>query len=165
MSNDSNATGGTDTSGATNDEATPAAVAETKLTIAQFPEKLAVVRLGPGSEVPAWAESSSVFSVTATALETSVICASRSVPTKSVHRRPFAGFAVASEIDPADANVLISLLAPLADAGISVFVSSTHDTHWFLVPLASADDAAEVWRRRGHKVGPATPIRTRPGKR
>ena len=35
-------------------------------TLEQFPEKLAVVRLGPGAEVPAWAESSSLFSVTAT---------------------------------------------------------------------------------------------------
>ena len=32
-----------------------------ELTLEQFPEKLTVVRLGPGAEVPAWAESSSLF--------------------------------------------------------------------------------------------------------
>jgi hypothetical protein len=36
----------------------------------QFPEKLAVVKLPAGAEIPTWAESSSLFSITATALET-----------------------------------------------------------------------------------------------
>ena len=36
--------------------------------------------------VPAWAESSSIFSVTATATETSVVCAARNVPKKAAHQ-------------------------------------------------------------------------------
>ena len=36
----------------------------------QFPEKLAVVGLPAGAEIPRWAESSSLFSVTATATNT-----------------------------------------------------------------------------------------------
>src|SRR4029078_4152202 len=51
-------------------------------TLQQFPEKLVVARLAPGAEVPDWAESSSLFSVTATAKETSIVCAGRSVPKK-----------------------------------------------------------------------------------
>jgi hypothetical protein len=35
--------------------------------LSRYPETLAVLKLGPGAEVPAWAESSSIFSVTATA--------------------------------------------------------------------------------------------------
>lgn len=154
----------TEDDSATEQASNPVDVAPDALTIAQFPEKLAVVKLGPGSEVPGWAESSSIFAVTATAIETSVICASRSVPTKSVHRRPFTGFAVASEVDPADAGVLVGLLTPLVEADVPVFVHSTHETIWMLVPVGRADEAAEAWRRRGHKVGPAMPIRTRPGK-
>ena len=83
-----------------------------KLT--RYPETLAVVRLGPGAEVPAWAESSSIFSVTATATETSVVCAARNVPTKSVHQRPFTAFEVEGPLDFALTGVLAELLAPLA---------------------------------------------------
>ena len=59
--------------------------------LSRYPETLAVVRLGPGTEVPKWAESSSLFSVTATATETSIVCAARSVPDEvrapaAVHR-------------------------------------------------------------------------------
>jgi hypothetical protein len=123
----------------------------------RFPETLAVVKLGPGAEVPAWAESSSIFSVTATATETSVVCAARNVPTKSVHQRPFTAFAVQGPLDFALTGVLVELLTPLAAAEISVFTLSTFDTDWILVPGDAADRAEEVWRGAGHEVTAAVP--------
>jgi uncharacterized protein len=125
--------------------------------LSRYPETLAVVRLGPGTEVPAWAESSSIFSVTATATETSVVCAARSVPKKSVHQRPFTAFEVEGPLDFALTGVLAELLAPLAAAQISVFTLSTFDTDWILVPGDDADRAEEEWRRSGHEVSPAVP--------
>jgi hypothetical protein len=128
-----------------------------QLRLSRYPETLAVVRLGPGAEVPSWAESSSIFSVTATATETSVVCAARSVPKKSVHQRPFTAFAVEGPLDFALTGVLAQLLAPLAAAEISVFTLSTYDTDWILVPGDDADRAEEEWRRSGHEVTAAVP--------
>ena len=132
------------------------------MKLSRYPETLAVVRLGPGAEVPSWAESSSLFSITVTATETSIVCAARSVPTKSVHQRPFTAFEVEGPLDFALTGVLAQLLAPLAEAEISVFTLSTFDTDWILVPGGDADRAAEEWRRAGHEVTaavPATPSR------
>ena len=132
------------------DESTPEAGAAARtFTLHQFPEKLAVVRLAPGAEIPQWAESSSLFSITATATETSLVCASRSVPTKTPSQKPFTAFAVQGPLDFALTGVLSDLLAPLAEAEISVFTISTFDTDWILVPVVRADDAAEAWRRSG----------------
>ncbi|QCX27333.1 ACT domain-containing protein [Nocardioides jishulii] len=131
---------------------------EQTYTLEQFPEQLAVVRLGPGAPIPAWAESSSIFSVTATATETSVVCAARNVPTKARHERSFTAFAVKGPLDFAQTGVLIALLTPMAEADISVFTLSTFDTDWILVPKQHADAAAEAWRRRGHTVAPAVPV-------
>jgi hypothetical protein len=128
-------------------------------TLEQFPEKLAVVRLGPGAEVPDWAESSSLFSVTATALETSVVCAMRSVPKKAKQAGPFIAFAVKGPLDFALTGVLSTLLLPLAAAEISVFTISTFDTDWVLVPINDAERAAEEWRRSGHEVARAVPVK------
>jgi hypothetical protein len=125
----------------------------------RYPETLAVVRLGPGTEVPKWAESSSLFSITATATETSIVCAARSVPTKSVHQRPFTAFEVEGPLDFALTGVLAELLAPLAAAEISVFTLSTFDTDWILVPGDKADQASEEWRRSGHEVAAAVPAK------
>jgi len=127
-------------------------------TLERWPEQIAVVRLGPGAEIPAWAESSSIFSITATATETSLVCAKRSVPTKAPQHGPFTAFSVAGVLDPSLVGVLAGLLAPLAEAGVSVFTLSTFDTDWVLVPTADADRAEEEWRRRGHTVAPANPV-------
>ena len=130
--------------------------------IEQFPESLAVVRLAPGAEIPTWAESSSIFSITATATETSLVCAARGVPTKAVHHGPLTGFAVKGPLDLALVGVLHDLLGPLAQDGISVFTLSTYDTDWILVNQADAERAAEGWRRHGHVVVQAAVDRIEP---
>ena len=130
--------------------------------IEQFPESLAVVRLAPGAEIPTWAESSSIFSITATSTETSLVCAARGVPRKAVHHGPLTGFAVKGPLDLALVGVLHDLLGPLVEEQVSVFTLSTYDTDWILVPQADAEQAAEAWRRRGHVVVPATPARKNP---
>ena len=127
------------------------------MKLEQFPETLAVVRLAPGAEIPPWAESSSLFSITATARETSLVCARRSVPKKAQQAGPFTAFAVEGPLDFSLTGILAELLQPLAEIEISIFTISTFDTDWILVPQDDADRAADEWRRRGHDVTPAIP--------
>ncbi len=136
-------------------------MSEPTYTLNRYPETLAVVRLPAGAELPAWAEASSILSITATATETSVVCAGRNVPTKTRHQKPFTAFEVQGPLDFALTGVLAALLTPLAEAGISVFTLSTFDTDWILVPTAEADRAEEEWRRRGHETAHAVPHRSR----
>lgn len=131
-------------------------------TLLSYPERLAVVRFGPGTDVPAWAESSSVFSVTATAVETSVICAARDVPSKARSVGPYTAFVVQGQLDPSEVGVLYSLLGPLTQAGVSVMTLSTFDTDWILVPTDQATTAAEAWQEAGHTVVPAPVIANPP---
>jgi hypothetical protein len=135
---------------------------ESAYTLHQYPEKMIVAGLPAGAEVPAWAESASLFSISATATETTVVCAGRSVPKKVKHEGPFTAFAVEGPLDFALTGVLHALLGPLAEAGISVFTISTYSTDWILVPMGKAEAAAEEWRRRGHTVTRAVPAK--PGK-
>lgn len=118
----------------------------------QLPEHLAVVRLGPGTDIPAWATSATLFSVTATAEETSVVCARAGVPRKARQEGPFVAFRVEGTLDFSLTGVLHGLLEPLAEEGIPVFAQSTFDTDWILVPAGDAERAAEAWRRSGHEV-------------
>ncbi|WP_372728187.1 ACT domain-containing protein [Nocardioides sp.] len=135
-------------------------------SLQQFPEKLAVIKLPVGAEIPAWAESSSLFSVTATATSTSVVCAGRDVPTKVTAERGLFGFAVQDAPDHDQAGILVDLLTPLAAAGISIFAISTYDTIWILVKVADAEGAAQAWTAAGHQVQAAVPVKpTRKGKK
>ncbi len=121
-------------------------------TLARHADALAVVRLGPGSDVPDWATASTLFSVTATATETSLVCHASSVPTKARKQGPFVAYEVAGPLDFALTGVLATLLAPLAEAGVSVFTLSTFDTDWILVPAQHAGTADEAWAAAGHTV-------------
>jgi uncharacterized protein len=127
-------------------------------TLHQYPEKMVVASLPAGADVPAWAESASLLSISATATETTIVCAGRSMPKKVTHQGPFTAFAVEGPLDFGLTGVLSGLLAPLAEAEISVFTISTHNTNWFLVPVSDAETAAEAWRRRGHTVQLAVPV-------
>ena len=121
-------------------------------SLLQHDEPLVVVRLGVGADVPTWASSGTLFSVTATAHETSLVCGARGVPRKVRQQGPFIAFAVEGTLDFSLTGVLAGLLVPLAEAAIPVFVVSTFDTDWLLVPADRAPAAAEAWRRSGHAV-------------
>jgi len=132
-------------------------VTEQTYELIRHPDALAVVRLGPGADVPSWATASTLFSVTATAAETSLVCHASSVPTKARKEGPFVAFEVAGPLDFALTGVLHSLLGPLAEADVSVFTLSTFDTDWLLVHVAAADRADEAWTAAGHTVHRPTP--------
>jgi hypothetical protein len=117
-------------------------------------DALAVVRLPRGAQVPSWASASTVFSVTATNDETSVVCHASSVPAKARKAGPFVAFEVSGPLDLGLTGVLHTLLGPLADAHVSVFTISTFDTDWILVPAAKADRAETAWVSAGHTVHP-----------
>jgi uncharacterized protein len=135
--------------------------AATPLTVLRYDEPLVVVRLGAGADLPDWASSATLFSVTATATETSLVCGARGVPRKAPHQGPFTAFAVARTSDLDSPGFLPALLTPIAEAQLSVRVVSTFDADWVLVPTSQAAPAAEAWRAAGHTVreagGPARP--------
>ena len=118
----------------------------------KYPERLGVAKLGPGADVPKWAGSSTLLSITATAAETSIVCQYAQIPKKAKPEGPFTAYEVEGPLDFALTGILSALLVPLADAEVSVFALSTFDTDWILVPTSKESAAEEAWRRSGHTV-------------
>jgi len=145
------------------EQPTGQAVGSAPVTLLQHDEPLVVVRLGVGAEIPSWATSGTVYSVTATAVETSLVCGARGVPRKVRQQGPFVAFSVEGVLDFALTGVLAGLLVPLAEAAIPVFALSTFDTDWLLVPADRAPAAAEAWRRSGTEVRDANEVDTTGG--
>jgi uncharacterized protein len=122
------------------------------LALSILPETLAVTRLPPASPVPAWAHAGPLQSVTRTADELSIVCAAGAVPDGSKSERGWRALRVAGPLDFSLTGVLVSLLAPLADAAVTVFAVSTHDTDYLLVKEESLARAADALRRAGHRL-------------
>lgn len=121
-------------------------------TLTRYDDALAVVRLGPGSDIPGWATASTLFSVTTTRTETSIVCHASSVPTKARREGPFVAYEVAGPLDFALTGVLVGLLTPLAEAEVSVFTLSTFDTDWLLVKADAVERAEQAWTAAGHSI-------------
>ena len=127
------------------------------LVLLRYPEHLAVVRLGPGTDVPAWATSATVYSITATATETSIVCARRAVPRKATQAGPFLAFAVEGTLDFALTGVLHRLLGP-AGRGRSIRCSRSRPT----TPTGSWCRSATPTGRPRRGDDPASRCATRP---
>ena len=116
--------------------------------------RLAVARLPADARLPEWAalDEPGFVSVTRTADELSVVCAESRVPGDVVAERGWGAFSVRGPLDFALTGVLASIARPLAEAGIPVFVISTHDTDHVLGRSADMDRAALRLREAGHVV-------------
>ena len=109
---------------------------------------MAVCRLRPDDPAPPWATGSFV-SVTRTPDELSVVCPAAEVPDSIRAERNWRAWRVAGTLDFAMVGVLASMAAPLAAAGVSIFVISTFDTDYLLVRHGMVAAAVKALRTAG----------------
>jgi hypothetical protein len=115
--------------------------------------RMAVCRLAPTGELPAWALAAGGFSsVTRTADEWSVVCLEDVVPPGIQCEKGWRVFQVAGPLDFGLVGILASIAGPLADADVSVFVLSTYDTDYVMVKAPDVDRAARTLEAAGHRV-------------
>ena len=123
------------------------------LELTVLPDELSVCRLPTGAPAPAWAISGGLTSVTWTADETSVVCASSAVPAGVRAEAGWRALAVAGPLDFGLTGILLSIARPLADAGVGIFALSTYDTDYVLVKQPSLEAAVAALTAFGHRVG------------
>ncbi|MEX0322271.1 MAG: ACT domain-containing protein [Puniceicoccaceae bacterium] len=122
------------------------------MLLSLLPQQLAVVRLEPKSEIPAWALQGSFYSITHTPDELSIFCDSQSVPEDLEKSEGWRAFRVAGQLDLDLTGVISQLAMPLAAKQIPIFSISTHDTDYMLVQEFQLEDALDVLRRAGHDI-------------
>lgn len=112
----------------------------------------AVCRLPADTPDPPWANVGPLASITRTRDEVSLVCPDDRVPDGVRCERGWRCLRVEGTLDFGLVGVLSSLLGPLADARISVFVLSTFDTDYLLIRSAEFERAVEALQRAGHAV-------------
>ncbi len=124
----------------------------TPLTLSLLPETLAICRLPPDAENPAWTFAGGFHSITRTRDELSVVCAQESVPDGAQCDKDWRCLRVEGKLDLALTGILASLLAPLADAGIAIFAISTYDTDYVMVKEEHLERAVRVLVDAGYEI-------------
>jgi len=125
---------------------------EAHVTLLVLDDRLAVARMDPGAPLPAWASQGSLWSITRTPDELSVVCAASAVPDGVQAERGWRCFRVAGPLDFSLTGVLASIAGPLAAVRISIFSVSTFDTDHILVREQDVSAAIDCLRNAGHEV-------------
>ena len=124
----------------------------TKLTLEVLADELAVCRMPPNTPVPDWAWTGELTSITSTDDELSVVCAAEAVPADIKHTPGWRALKVRGPLDFSLVGILAGLSSILADAGVSIFAISTHDTDYILAHGEQLDAATEALKAAGHEV-------------
>lgn len=119
--------------------------------------EMAVCRLGPTEPAPGWASGPPFSCVLRTPHELSVVCAAPNVPPDVRHESGWRAFELVGPVPFTTTGVVSSLAAPLAEAGIGIFVLSTFDTDYLLVKQGALLDAVGVLRKAGFVVNGVVP--------
>jgi len=119
-------------------------------------ERLAIARLPRDAEVPAW-PGGGLVAITRTDDELSIVCAQACVPRDVRQERDRIAFGIVGVIPMTVVGLLASLCTALAAANVPVFVISTFDTDWILVPAERFEEARTALQGLGHTVSGALP--------
>lgn len=122
------------------------------LTLFLSPDEMTVARLPADAPIPAWAMAAPFFSITRTPDELSILCPAAQTPAGIRAERGWRCLQVAGPLDFSLVGVLASLLSPLREAGVSVFVLSTYDTDYVLVKETHLSRALASLRAAGHEI-------------
>jgi hypothetical protein len=114
--------------------------------------ELAICRLDRDGNIPEWAAQGEFLSITRTPDELSIVCPAYVVPENQACDRGWWAWRVAGTHDLRAVGVLGALASPLAEAGVSIFVISTHDTDYLLVKDQDVERAGVALRKAGHQV-------------
>jgi uncharacterized protein len=135
-----------------------AAPVRAPLTLDALAEQFSVLRFAPDADVPEWTLRAGSFgSVTRTADELSVVCAtarlpSTSLPASTAREDGWRALKVVGPFAFTEVGVLLQVAVPLAAAGISILAMATFDTDYVLVQETQLATAVAELRRAGHTV-------------
>jgi uncharacterized protein len=124
----------------------------TLLNLNVIPGSFVVVQLSAQAEVPAWAYGPGFFTVTRTAEELSVLCLADRVPEEQAGERGWACLQLVGPFEFTLTGILLSVLEPLAQAGVGIFAISTFNTDYVLVKDHQLATAVDALRGAGHIV-------------
>jgi hypothetical protein len=122
------------------------------LTLELLGDELAVCRLPVDAAVPNWAWGGDLTSITATDDELSIVCTDLGIPDGVTHTSGWRGLRVRGTLDFSLVGILSGLASTLAEAGISVFAISTHDTDYILVRSERLDEAIAALEAADYEI-------------
>lgn len=123
-----------------------------KVRLLRLTGTYAVSRMDPAAAIPAWADGTGFVSISRSDDELSIVCRAERVPQNI---RQDGGWACYKFIGPFafdETGIVSSVIGPLSDAGIGIFVVSTFDGDHLLIKETDTERAVSLLDSSGHSL-------------
>lgn len=114
--------------------------------------RYAVSRLPPASTLPAWADGPGFVSICRSDTELSVVCREDRVPAGVTSNPDWIAVQFAGPFAFDETGIVLSVVRPLTEGGLGVFIVSSFDTDYLLVKTADFASAQTLLTRAGHTI-------------
>ena len=115
-------------------------------------EEFGIAKLKPPQIVPSWLSDATIFFVARTEDEFSIMCPQRCIPDDISYKADYRCLRVDGDLAFDEIGVVARVSKPLADAGLSLFLVSTHDRDYVLVHQRDLMTAIELYQTAGFVV-------------
>jgi hypothetical protein len=117
-----------------------------------LPGDYAVSRLSSTDPIPAWAEGEGFVSISRSDEELSILCRAERVPPDVRQDGGWACLELQGPFAFDETGIVLSVIAPLSNAGLGIFLVSTFDGDHLLVKRADLDTAKALLLGAGHRL-------------
>ena len=111
-----------------------------------------VVKLTPPQPFPVWLNGASIFFVSQTEDEYVIMCPQDLIPGEISANKGHRCLRVEGDLAFNEVGVVAGVSKPLADAGISLLLISTHDRDYVLVHQRDLTAAIDIYQKAGFTV-------------
>jgi hypothetical protein len=128
------------------------ATGATRVNLQRLTGSYAISRLDPAAAIPAWADGTGFVSISRTADELSIVCEQQRVPAGLTTDRDWSALRLLGPFAFDETGIVLSVIRPLSEAGLGVFVVSTFDGDHLLLKMADIARGTDLLERAGHRV-------------
>lgn len=115
-------------------------------------EPFGILKLKPPQSFPAWLTTADTFFVAQTEDEYSIMCPQKHIPQELDYDADWRCMRVDGDLAFDEIGVVARVSKPLADAGMSLFLVSTHDRDYVFVAQADLSRATKIYGDAGFDV-------------
>ena len=125
---------------------------QTRLRLKLLADTFGILKLPPTQRFPVWVMDAPLFFVARTEDEFSVMCPQRYIPAGLSYSAGWLCLRVDGDLQFDEVGVAARVSRPLAEAGLSIFLVSTHDRDYVLIAEKDLQSALTVYENAGFHI-------------
>jgi hypothetical protein len=121
-----------------------------QITLEQAQGEYAVCRLAPHATIPTWADGAGFVTISRSAHELSIVCLAERVPAETQREDGWRCLRFVGPFAFGATGIVLSVVRPLSEGGLGVFVVSTFDGDHLLIKSNDMPAATTLLAHAGH---------------